>query len=208
MLSSQAMRRGFLLVLEGVDGSGKSTLAKALAQVLAARGHEVVNTREPTDGPYGRQIRALAAQGRNTVSPEEEFQLFHQDRQGHVRTLVRPALERGAVVIQDRSYFSTVAYQGERGLDRARLLTLSEAIAPRPDLLLVVDVPADLAVTRIRETRGSGPDDFEGQQSLARIREVFLGFPGVVVVDGRAPPDQVLAQALAAVDARLPASHT
>lgn len=201
------MRRGFLLVLEGVDGSGKTTLAKALAKALTARGHQVVTTREPTDGPYGRQIRALAAKGRHHVSPEEELQLFLQDRQAHVRELVRPALERGAVVIQDRSYFSTVAYQGERGLDRGHLLEVSEAIAPRPDLLLVVDLPADLAVARIRETRGSAPDDFEGQQSLARIREVFLGFPGAVVVDGRLAPDQVLAQAMAAVEARLPDPH-
>lgn len=198
------MGRGFLLVLEGVDGSGKTTLARSLAQVLSARGYEVVSTREPTDGPYGRQIRALAATGRGAVTAEEELQLFHQDRQAHVAQVVRPALDRGAVVIQDRSYFSTIAYQGERGLDRSQILRQSQAIAPAPDLLLVVDVPAEVAVERIRVSRGAAPDDFEGQQALARIREVFRGFREAVVLDGREAPEVVLAQALQILEPLLP----
>jgi dTMP kinase len=192
--------RGFLLVLEGIDGSGKSTLARGLAKIFESRGREVVMTREPTDGPFGKKIRALAATGRDAVSAEEEFQLFHQDRIAHVRELVRPSIARGAIVIQDRSYFSSVAYQGERGLDRDRLLRESESIAPKPDALVVVDVPASVAVTRIKSSRGGGQDDFEAEQALDRIRQVFLGFSGAQVVDGQAPPDQVLAATLAVVD--------
>ncbi|MCK6550398.1 dTMP kinase [Myxococcota bacterium] len=201
--------RGRLIVLEGIDGSGKTTLAKGLVRALEVRGHGVVSTREPTDGPLGRQIRQIAATGRDGVTPEQELELFHQDRAAHVRDVVRPALADGKIVVQDRSYFSTIAYQGERGLDRGRILAMSEQIAPRPDLLLVVDVPAELAVERIHRSRGSVADDFEKVESLRRIRDVFLGFAhdapgdGAVVLDGRLGVDALLARALDAVDAHL-----
>ena len=200
--------RGVLIVLEGIDGSGKTTLARNLAAALAAEGHEVVSTREPTDGPYGKQIRALAASGRHGVTPEQELELFMADRRQHVAEVVRPALARGAVVVQDRSYFSTVAYQGERGLDRAELLALGEAVAPRPDVLLVVDLPAEAAVARIRAARDHGTDDFEAVDALARIREVFLGFEGAKVVDARGPQAETLAQGLAFARAAVGAARS
>lgn len=192
------MNPGLLIVLEGIDGSGKTTLARRLARALRAEGHRVLETREPTDGPFGRRIREIAASGRDGVSPEEELELFMKDREAHVREVVRPALERGEVVVQDRSFYSTVAYQGERGLDRARLLEMGRAVAPEPDLLLVVDVPAKTAAARIASTRGF-TDDFEAVDALARIREVFLGFEGARVVDARGAPDETLARAVAYV---------
>ena len=195
---------GVLVVLEGIDGSGKSTLARGLVEAVEARGFRVVRTREPTDGPIGKQIRALAASGRSSVTPEQEFQLFHEDRRAHVRDLVRPALARGDVVIQDRSYFSTVAYQGQRGLDRARLLRESEAIAPRPDVLFVIDLPVEQAMDRIRTTRSSA-DDFETRATLEEVRRAFLSFDGAVVLDGTQPAEEVLRSALPHVLSRLPA---
>jgi dTMP kinase len=196
-------RPGLLVVLEGIDGSGKSTLLRGLAEAVEARGFRVVRTREPTDGPYGRKIRALAASGREAVTPEEEFQLFHEDRKLHVAEVVRPALARGDVVIQDRSYFSSVAYQGQRGLDRARLLRESESIAPRPDLLFVIDLPAEVALERIRASR-RGADDFESKETLEEVRRAFLAFDGAVVLDGTRSSDEVLRSALPDVLSRLP----
>ncbi|MFO0725265.1 MAG: dTMP kinase [Myxococcota bacterium] len=192
---------GLLVVLEGIDGAGKTTLRDGLARRAQALGHEVVCTKEPTDGPLGQQIRALARAGRESVSPEEELRLFHEDRQQHVETLVLPALARGAVVLQDRSYFSTVAYQGERGLDRARLRALEESIAPVPDLLLVLDLPAEVSLARVAK-RGAS-DDFESLASLRRVREVFLGFEGKHVIDATQGPDRMLDQAWALVAPRL-----
>ena len=194
---------GTLIVLEGIDGSGKTTLARRIAAAVRAEGREVIETREPTDGPYGRKIREIAASGRVGVTAEEELELFMADRRAHVAEVVRPALARGAVVIQDRSYFSTVAYQGERGLDRDRLLALGQSVAPTPDLLLVVDLPAEVAVERIRTGRGAALDDFEAVDALRRIRSVFLGFPGTTVVDATQPPEAVAEAALGHVYAAL-----
>jgi dTMP kinase len=191
-----------LVVLEGIDGSGKTTLGRGIAASLSARGFEVVETKEPTDGPIGQQIRALAERGRSAVSPEEEFRLFHEDRRAHVASLVKPALDAGKVVVQDRSYFSTIVYQGDRGLDRARLLSMSEAIAPKPDVLFVVDVPAEVAVARIRRARPTVKDDFETLETLTRIRQVFLDLPGATVIDGTLSEGDALKVAMEIIAAR------
>jgi len=183
-----------------MDGAGKTTLQRGLAEALRAEGRAVLETKEPTEGPLGRRIRAIAAAGRGEVSAEEELALFHEDRRQHVAERVRPALARGEVVIQDRSYFSTIAYQGQRGLDRARIRTESEAIAPRPDLLLILDLPPEEALARIRRGR-SAADDFEGLASLTAVREVFLGFTEAVVLDARRPADALQAAARAALAA-------
>ena len=197
------MGTGLLVVLEGIDGSGKSTLARGLCRSIREGGREVVSTREPTDGPIGRRIRALASSGRESVSPEEEFELFHEDRKTHVDLVVRPALARGSVVVQDRSYFSTVAYQGQRGLDREELLRKSRAIAPEPDILLIVDLPVDVALKRIRKGRDQGADGFETRATLESVRRQFLAFPGATVLDGAQTPEDVLRCALGIVRERL-----
>ncbi len=204
MTTSQPKHHGVLVVLEGIDGSGKSSLASFLAQELASRGYDVVSTREPTSGPWGRRIRAYAEGRRGDLTPEEEFQLFHEDRKAHVHDLVSPSLARGAVVIQDRSYFSTVAYQGERGLDRDRLLKLSRSIAPEPDLLLLLDLPAEVALERIKKGRGGRTDDFEHLDALKRIRAQFLSFSEAHRLDARQAPEALAASALRLVKPLLP----
>ena len=104
-----------LIVFEGIDGTGKSTQVRLLAQALEERGLTVVTSREPTDGPFGQKLRLSMITGR--LSPEEELALFHEDRRDHVEHLILPALEAGKVVILDRYFFSTMAYQGARGFD-------------------------------------------------------------------------------------------
>jgi dTMP kinase len=187
---------GLLVVIEGIDGGGKTTLQRGLARALRDLGHTVVETKEPTEGPLGQKIRALAAGDRSAISAEEEFSLFHEDRKIHVETVVLPALQRREIVIQDRSYFSTVAYQGERGLDREELLEKSKEIAPAPDLLLVVDLAAERALERIRAHRSSGTDDFEKLESLARIRSIFQDLDQAHHLDGSENPSKIMANAL------------
>src|SRR5262245_41663250 len=104
--------RGILVAVEGIDGAGKSTLADWLVARLYAHGFDVLRTREPTGGPWGQKLRASMTQGR--LSPKEELRAFVEDRREHVEQEIRPALADGRVVVIDRYYFSTAAYQGAR----------------------------------------------------------------------------------------------
>ena len=196
-------RPGFLLVLEGIDGSGKSTLARQLAAWLRGRGREVITSREPTDGPHGTALRQSAKTGR--LSLEAELDLFHQDRAEHVATLIAPALARGAVVILDRYYFSTAAYQGARGLDPQAIIEANEAFAPIPDLVLLLDLdPAD-GSARIQR-RGDTLDDFEALDYQREVRRIFLTLdrPFLRRIDAARSAEAVLADCRALLEPLLP----
>jgi len=198
------VKRGFLLALEGIDGSGKSTAAAGLVAALRADGHDVLATREPTDGPWGRRIRAMAASGEG-VAPEEELRWFVADRRAHVGEVIAPALAAGRVVVTDRYFLSTVAYQGARGLDWERLLADSEAAFPVPDLALLFEIDPAAGLARARGRRGHAEPAFEEAAFLARVAAVYAAIrrPWLERIDARQPPGAVLAAALAAVRARL-----
>jgi dTMP kinase len=187
---STPLPHGVLLAFEGIDGSGKSTQARMFADWAEARGLEVVRTREPTNGPWGRKIREARFTAR--MSPEDELAAFLADRQQHVTELINPALARGALVIIDRYYYSTVAYQGARGLDPALLLAKNRAFAPKPDLVVLVDVEPKLSLERIA-ARGEGVDLFETLDALTKVRAIFLSLhePHIARIDGAHPPDEV-----------------
>lgn len=184
---------GLFIVLEGIDGTGKSTQSGLLAEWFRSQGREVVASREPTDGPWGTKIRATALTGR--LSPEEELDLFLKDRRQHVEELIAPALAAGKVVILDRYYFSTMAYQGSRGFDPAEIRRQNEAFAPRPDLLFILDLDVDSALARIGG-RGDTANEFEKRDSLAKCREIFMALkeePFVHVVSTDEGPEKVQA---------------
>ncbi|MEK7953928.1 dTMP kinase [Luteolibacter soli] len=166
---------GLFIVLEGIDGTGKSTQSRQLAEWFRDQGREVIASREPTDGPWGAKIRATAATGR--LSPEEELEYFLKDRREHVEQLIAPALAAGKVVILDRYYFSTMAYQGSRGVDPGEIRRQNEAFAPVPDLLFILDLDVDTALSRIGG-RGDTANEFEKHESLTKCREIFLGLAG------------------------------
>lgn len=181
------------IVLEGIDGTGKSTQVQRLAEWLREQGREVVTSREPTDQVWGRKLRESAATGR--LSPEDELEYFLKDRKQHVDELIRPALDAGKVVILDRYYFSTMAYQGSRGFDPSEIRTRNEAFAPKPDHLFILDLDVDAARERIG-ARGDTANEFEKRDALAKCREIFLGLadePFVTVIDSNRPIDEVQA---------------
>ena len=184
---------GHLIILEGIDGTGKSTQAKRLGAWFEARGREFVLGREPTDGPWGRKLRESAATGR--LSPEDELEYFLKDRRQHVEEVIQPALDAGKVVILDRYYFSTMAYQGARGFDPAEIRRKNEEFAPRPDLLVILDLDVETALERIG-SRGDTANEFEKRESLQRCREIFLSLadePFARVVDSGSSLDDVAA---------------
>lgn len=181
---------GLLIAFEGIDGSGKSTQARLFVEWAKAQGFDVVASREPTDGPWGRKIRE--ARFATRMSPHDELHAFLEDRREHVRTLISPALQRGATVVLDRYYFSTVAYQGARGMPPQELLRQNLAFAPKPDVVVLVDAAPQLCLERVA-ARGLGQDAFENLEALTQVREIFLSLvdEGVAVINGGQTPEAV-----------------
>ena len=198
------MNQGLFIVIEGIDGTGKSTQSKRLAEWFRSRGREVVLSREPTDGPWGKKLRESATTGR--LSAEEELECFLNDRREHVEMSIKPALAEGKVVILDRYYFSTMAYQGARGFDPAEIRRRNEAFAPQPDLLLILDLSVESAHSRIG-ARGDTANEFEQRDTLSRCREIFLSLrdePFACVIDAEPSLNEVTADILSVVTAKFP----
>jgi dTMP kinase len=165
---------GLFLAFEGGDGAGKSTQLGLLRDWLEGLGRTVVVTREPGGTPFGWHVRDLVLHG-DHVAPRAEALLFAADRAHHVETLVRPALERGEVVLTDRYLDSSVAYQGagrDLGADEVRALSMWATRGLLPDLTVVLDVPPETGRSRrggVHDRLESEPDDFH-----ARVRRHFL----------------------------------
>ncbi len=206
------MTQGRFITLEGGEGTGKSTLARGLGEALRARGRELALTREPGGAPGADSIRTLLVQGAaNRWTALEEALLFAAARLNHLTQTIRPALARGAWVICDRYYDSTRAYQAAGGgLDATVLAQLNTLIgAERPDLTLVLDIDPGLGLARSRGGE-AGEDRFEQKDGAfhARVRAEFLAIAAreptrCVVIQAEANAETVLAQALAAIEARL-----
>lgn len=181
--------KGFLIAVEGIDGAGKTTLARALTEDFRRGGIPVNLSKEPTAGPWGMQIRSSAARGR--LSPEEEIRLLVLDRKQHVAEVIAPALDRGEVVILDRYYPSMAAYQGAAGIPVDDLLH-ANAFAPKPNVVLLLDVSPETGLARIR-ARGDAPNQFETPDTLAVCRKLFLSMPMPTrhVIDATAAPEDV-----------------
>ena len=165
---------GLFVSFEGGDGVGKSTQLGLLAEWVRARGIEVVATREPGGTPLGQELRRALMHG-DHVGARAEALLYAADRAHHVDTVVRPALERGAVVLSDRYLDSSVAYQGtgrELGADEVERLSLWATEGLLPDLTVLLDLDPRLGLGRLT----GEPDRLEraGHEFHARTRQAFL----------------------------------
>ncbi len=191
-------RRGFLLALEGVDGCGKSTQAGLLASALRERGLEVVLTCEPTDGPLGLRIREYFQGPSRYLSPKEELNLFMADRREHLETVINPALGEGKIVITDRYYYSSVAYQGALGLDPDRILAQNEVMAVRPDLAVIFTVPVATALARLSGSPQRARQVSEDPAYLERVAAIYASLKGPHLrhLDATAPPPAIHATLL------------
>jgi dTMP kinase len=163
---------GRLLVFEGLDGCGKSTQIERLARALREAGDDVLVTCEPTDGAWGRRLREMA-HGSEPVAADEELRWFVEDRREHVAQVLAPGLEAGRIVLTDRYYLSSVAYQGARGLDWRRILEDSEAEFPPPDLVLLLEIEPEAGLARVRARGEALETVFERRDFLERVAEIF-----------------------------------
>ena len=184
-------QHGLLIVFEGIDGTGKSTQISLLESFLKNKGFGVTTTREPTQGRFGQRIRELY-QNRQTVTLEQELELFLSDRREHVETLITPSLKKGRIVLCDRYYLSTAAYQGAEGLDPLMIIEQNH-FAPAPDLAFILEIDAEESTKRITISRGDRLNDFEQLASLKKVDKIFkdLHFPYIRRIDGAQTIDQV-----------------
>lgn len=199
MQSLRRLSRGLLIVFEGLDGAGKTTQTRLLYAYLQQQGYKVRHSREPTNGPWGQKIRQLIQQGRHTTSPETELEWFIRDRRENVEQHILPALARRHIVLLDRYYFSTMAYQGALGLDPQMIQQRNEAFAPPPDLLFLLDIDPAQGWQRILQ-RG-GHNTFEHLDYLERVAEIFatLTFPALQRLPATLEPDAIHARVRQAI---------
>ena len=191
---------GIFITFEGGDGTGKSTQVRLLAEGLTQQGRAVVTTREPGGTEVGTALREIVLHHRGEIDPRAEALLYAADRAQHIGTLVRPALERGDVVVQDRYIDSSVAYQGAgRVLDAAEIKRISLWAAGDliPDLTVLLDLPGDVARARLAgehkvfDRLENERDDFH-----ERVRTGFLALAAnepqrFLVVDATQEIDQI-----------------
>jgi dTMP kinase len=205
--------RGWFIAFEGVEGAGKTTQLDRLRSEFEARGHQVVATREPGGTPVGERIRAILLDPVAELEPRAEALLFAAARAQLVEQVIRPALDRGAVVLCDRYLDSSLAYQGEaRGLGRERIEQVNQwatgGLLPHLVVLLDLDPTAGLA-------RAGGQRDRIEDQELEFHLAVSRGFRALaaehperyLVVDAALPAEQVSRQVLAGVLAHMEGSR-
>lgn len=204
--------RGRFITLEGGEGAGKSTQAARLAAFLRGRGLTVVQTREPGGSPGAEILRhVLLSGGAEPFGAEAETMLFAAARRDHLAVTILPALEAGAWVICDRFADSTRVYQGTAGKVPMNLILALERVTVgdnRPDLTLILDVPAKIGLARVA-SRGGAIDRFE-QEGLAFHNKLRQGFRALAraeperckLIDAAREPDAVAEDIRQAVSAR------
>ena len=179
-----------LINLEGIDGCGKSTQSQFLMDKFESDNEKIVLLKEPTNGKYGQKLWEMLS-GKIEATTEEILELFVLDRKEHVNQKIKPALDEGKIVLMDRYYYSTMAYQAAAGIDVNRIRKDNE-FAPKPDIVLIFDLPAVLAIKRVRNH--SVADVFEKEEYLERVRKAYLNLEGdslVRIIDATRTPEKI-----------------
>ena len=178
------MGNGLFIVVDGIDGSGKSEIIKMLHNYLFSKNkkYRILTTREPTNGKYGNQIREML---RNEKDPQSSSsiltELFVKDREDHLKNSIGPFLKKSNkdelnIVLCDRYYYSTIAFQGAQGLDTNELIKKNGKFR-KPDLTFILDAEPELALKRIEYRE---KEKFEKLEFMKKIRENFLKLPGLL----------------------------
>ncbi len=206
------MTRGSFISFEGGEGAGKSTQIRRLADRLSAAGFDIVLTREPGGSPGAETIRELLVNGdADRWSPVTETLLMYAARRDHLERVIRPALDRGAMVLCDRFADSTRAYQGAGGDAPASLIAALEdhvLAGSIPDLTLIFDIPATVGLDRAASRGGAARFESKGLDFHERLRAGFLAIAQkeperCAVIDANATPDLVFESVWEVVSTRL-----
>ena len=165
--------KGKLIVIEGIDGSGKSTCAKNLTEKLNSINIKTIYTFEPTHSHYGAKLREGMLS--EDLDAEEELLLFVKDRKEHIEYMIKPALKEGYFIILDRYFYSSIAYQGAKGININRIINMHKDFIIKPDIVFIFHLPIDIALNRIISKRGIA-DRFENETYLKKVDKIFHSF--------------------------------
>jgi len=180
---------GYLIVFEGIDGSGKTTVAKKLLEKLSELGYKAHYTYEPWESPFSKLLQSF----KGKVSPLIEALLLAADRYYHVTNDIVPKLKEGYVVLLDRYFYSSIAYQGARGADPSWVKELNRYVV-KPDLIIYLDVALDIALNRLKG-KGSKWGYFEKTELLIKVKEIYesmIESEGFIVVDANRSLNEVV----------------
>lgn len=193
------MKKGKFIILDGLDGSGKGTEAKLLVNYLfdCDKKNHVFLTREPYNSEHYEEIRRLLKSGLNPHDNAERLaELFVADRKVHVM-LIESLISQGINVVSDRYKYSTLAYQQTQGISLQKLINMHKNILI-PDLALIIDVPAEIALERIAKDDGREYKEvFEQKNFQEKLRENFIALPEqlpgekIIIIDGNKQIDEV-----------------
>ncbi|MGQ9619251.1 MAG: dTMP kinase [Candidatus Aminicenantia bacterium] len=183
------LKRGILIAIEGIDGAGKSTQAVILRERLKKRGFPVALLKEPSQSRWGRKIKEISKK-MSSINPNEELELFIKDRKSNVKRNILPALRDKKIVIVDRYYISTIAYQGARGIDKELIRKENEKFAPVPDIVFILDIDPSESLSRIKREKERL---FEEKNFLKDVRENFLNIKirNTFFIDARARVEEI-----------------
>jgi len=199
--------RSLFIVFDGLDGSGKGEMIKRLSEYLKEKGHNILLTREPTDGQFGRQAREILQTESDPLSSSEKcLQLFIKDRKEHIDKEINPAIKEGKTVICDRYYYSTIAFQHTQGIDIQSLILVNMGFKT-PDITFILDLPATQALDRIHD-RGLDTEKFEEIKFMKDLRQNFLNLKKkladpIEIIDASKTKDEVFEQIKEKIDTLL-----
>ncbi|TGN10080.1 dTMP kinase [Leptospira ilyithenensis] len=183
----------YFFVFEGIDGSGKTTLSKLVAENLKAQNRDVIWHREPTDGLHGKKIRSFLS-GRISLTIKEQLELFILDRTESVSQIISPNIEKGAIIVQDRYYYSTAAYQAGKEISAEEIIALNEKENfPKPKQVFFLDITPEEARER-RKNRGGSEEAFDDDHSQNRIYENYMKIlpAGTIFLDASHPLEDLV----------------
>ncbi len=190
-----------MFVIEGIDGAGKTTVCDGVEKILLQNSYDVVRLREPTnESPWGIEIRKRTPKGE--LTGQEEFDLYIKDRDWHIKNRILPALRAGKVVLMDRYFLAHGAYQAtSTNLSWREILRYNreQISAPEPDVIFLLDIPAEVGLERVLDTREAKNEQFEQFDRLVKVRANYLEMVNedsgnYIVIDATQPLESVEAQ--------------
>lgn len=206
------MKKGIFIVVDGIDGSGKSEIVKMLHNYLFSKNkkYRLLATREPTDGIYGEKIRQMLREEKNPKSNGKKMtELFVKDRQEHLKNTIEPFLKKSSkhelnIVLCDRYYYSTIAFQSAQGIDTKNIIAKNKSFR-KPDIAFILDVEPSIALKRIKYRK---KEKFEQLDFMKKIRKNFLKLPKLLrdnirIIDSSKPLKNVFESVRKEVDAML-----